>query len=112
MNDDKAVGVLEQAKGHIKEAVGNATGNEKLANSGAADQVKGHARETWGNIKDTASHLGDNARAETREAASETSSDVHTTGTSLRDDITAGAANLKNSIKRGLDHLENRDDHR
>jgi uncharacterized protein YjbJ (UPF0337 family) len=110
MNDDKAVGVLDQAKGKIKEAFGNATGNERLANEGAADQVKGHAKETWGNIKDTASHLGDSTRTTTYERDADARSDVHETGKSFRDEVTDGAAHLKDSIKRGLDHLEHKAD--
>ncbi len=48
MNKDQVTGKLEHAAGHVKEAVGNAVGNQKLANQGIADQVKGAAKETWG----------------------------------------------------------------
>lgn len=110
MNDDKAEGVWDQAKGKVKEVFGNATGNEKVANEGAADQVKGHAKETWGDVKDTASHLTHSDSGYERENRLDT--DAHESKESFRDEVTTGAANLKDSIKRGLDHLENKDDRR
>jgi len=52
MNKDQITGTLEQIAGKIKQGVGEAAGNDKLANEGVADQVKGAAQETWGNLKD------------------------------------------------------------
>ena len=40
MNRDTAEGKFDQVKGKMKQSVGEAFGNDKLANSGAADQVK------------------------------------------------------------------------
>ena len=68
---------------------------------GAADQVKGHVKEAWGDTKDTASDLSDRHRAETAD-------ETHAEGTSLRDKITHAAESLKDSVKSGLDHLENK----
>jgi uncharacterized protein YjbJ (UPF0337 family) len=106
MNDDKATGLLDQAKGKVKEVFGNATGNERLANEGAADQVKGNLKESWGNVKDTASHLGDHARTESSYRETDADAELHASNRSFRDDVTAGAEHVKDSIKRGLDHLE------
>ena len=52
MNTHTVSGKVDQLKGQIKQTVGEATGNDRLANSGAADQVKGHAKEAYGNVKD------------------------------------------------------------
>jgi uncharacterized protein YjbJ (UPF0337 family) len=52
MDKDQVAGKFDQAVGKVKEKVGEAFGDEKLANSGLADQVKGSAKETWGNVKD------------------------------------------------------------
>ncbi len=111
MNESNATGVLNQTKGKIKEAIGNATGNERLANSGAADQVKGHAQEVWGNLKDTAADLHDSARAKAAEydRESDARAEAHETDASFRDKVTAGAEHVKDSINRGLNNLE---DHR
>ena len=48
MNTDQIKGKLQDAIGHIKQAAGEATGNDRVANEGLADQVKGSTRETWG----------------------------------------------------------------
>ena len=54
MDKDQVSGKFDQAVGKAKEKVGDAVGNQKLANQGVADQVKGAAKETWGNVKDAA----------------------------------------------------------
>ena len=63
MNQDTAAGQFDQLKGKVKQAVGEAVGNDKLANSGAADQVKGAAKEAWGNTKDAAHAVADDVHA-------------------------------------------------
>ena len=99
MNESNASGVLDQAKGKLKQAFGEATNDQSLANEGAADQIKGHAKETWGNVKDTASNLQHSNQAEGTKLHSE--EHAH----NFRDSITNAAENTKNSINRGLDHL-------
>ena len=99
MNETKAEGLVDQAKGKIKQAFGDATGDQKTANSGAADEVKGHAEEAWGNVKDTAGDL--NHRSAAGHNAG-TTGDTH----GVRESITSAAENAKNSINRGLDHLD------
>ena len=64
MNESNATGVFDQVKGKIKQAFGEATDNQSLANEGAADQVKGHAEEAWGNVKDTAHDVSHSRTAE------------------------------------------------
>ena len=101
MNETKAEGMFDQAKGKLKQAFGDATGDPQTANSGVADQVKGSAKEAWGNVKETAS--GQHGRsAGTRDAQ------THSPGHDMREEITSGAENLKNSINRGLQNLENK----
>jgi uncharacterized protein YjbJ (UPF0337 family) len=78
MNKDQVTGKVERAVGRVKQGVGEALGNQNLANQGVADQVKGAAKETWGNVKDAAAvtadrhhkeaeRKADDARAEVRE---------------------------------------------
>jgi len=99
MNATKAEGVLDQAKGKVKQAVGETFNNQKLANEGAADQVKGHVKEAWGNVKDAASNVAN------RHAADARATETHT-GHDLRTSITNAAANAKESINRGVDRMK------
>ena len=52
MNKNRIKGSAEQAKGTVKEVVGNVTGDSKLENEGRADQVAGKVQNTVGGIKD------------------------------------------------------------
>lgn len=45
MNKDQVTGKADQVAGKIKQSVGEAVGNENLANRGVADQVKGAAKK-------------------------------------------------------------------
>lgn len=54
MDKDRIAGSIEQAKGVIKEGVGKATGNTKLAVEGEAEQVLGKVRQAVGRTKDAA----------------------------------------------------------
>ena len=47
MDKDQVAGKFDQTVGKAKEKLGDAVGNQKLANQGVADQVKGAAKETW-----------------------------------------------------------------
>ncbi len=98
MNKSNATGVIDQAKGKVKQMVGETFNNQKLANEGAADQVKGHAKEVWGNVKDAANDLSN------RHATEE-----HDTAHNVRNSMTSAAANAKESINRGIDRLKAKD---
>jgi uncharacterized protein YjbJ (UPF0337 family) len=70
MDKDQVSGKFDQTIGKAKEKLGDAVGNQKLANQGVADQVKGAAKETWGNAKDAARTTHDRHVAETEDSAS------------------------------------------
>jgi uncharacterized protein YjbJ (UPF0337 family) len=70
MDKDQVSGKIDQTIGKAKEKLGDAVGNQKLANQGVADQVKGAAKETWGNMKDAARTTHDRHAAETEDSAS------------------------------------------
>ncbi len=63
MNRDTATGKFNQLKGKAKQSVGEALGDEKLANSGTVDQVKGAVQESWGNAKDAVHAIADDAHS-------------------------------------------------
>ena len=76
MNKDQVSGKVEHAAGHVKQAVGEAVGNQKLANQGIADQVKGAAKETWGNAKDAANVTATRHQQEAEASANNTRTGV------------------------------------
>ena len=53
MAEDK----FEQAKGNIKETVGNATNNEDLKKEGKKDKASGKAKEVVDDVKNKASEV-------------------------------------------------------
>jgi uncharacterized protein YjbJ (UPF0337 family) len=52
MNKNKITGAWQKTKGKIKEEVGHATGNRKMASEGVGDQVKGKINKSLGKVKD------------------------------------------------------------
>lgn len=54
--DEKAKAKTEQATGKIKETVGDALGNDRMATEGQAEKSKGDAREAKEKTKDAFKH--------------------------------------------------------
>ena len=50
--DDKISNKAEEAKGKVKEEVGDATDNESLEAEGKADQTKGNLKQAGEKVKD------------------------------------------------------------
>lgn len=50
-NKDEVEGKFEQAKGTVKDKVGEWTGDSELEAEGEADHVEGETQETWGKLK-------------------------------------------------------------
>jgi uncharacterized protein YjbJ (UPF0337 family) len=98
MNHDTAAGKFDQLKGKAKQSVGEALGNQRLANSGAADQVKGAVKEAWGNVKDAVHAVAGEAHAccatHNTEAKQNTADRAH----DVRERITSTAQNVKNAV--------------
>ncbi len=99
MNTTHGEGIFDQAKGTVKQAIGETFNDQSLANEGAADQVEGHVKEAWGNVKDAASEIGN-------EKAAEAQAHEEGIGHNLRDTITHAAESAKESINRGIEHLK------
>jgi uncharacterized protein YjbJ (UPF0337 family) len=49
---DKSKNAAQRAKGKVKQAAGEATGNERLRRQGKADQVKAKIKQTGEKVKD------------------------------------------------------------
>lgn len=52
MDKEHAKGALDKASGAAKDAIGRATGNDKLRVEGAIDKAKGAAHDVVGDVKD------------------------------------------------------------
>ncbi len=52
MNKDQVKGAAQQVKGHIKEAAGDAVGNEKLQAEGKIDKATGKVQKNYGDAKE------------------------------------------------------------
>jgi uncharacterized protein YjbJ (UPF0337 family) len=98
MDKDQVSGKFEQGVGKAKEKLGEAVGNQKLANQGVADQVKGAAKETWGNAKDAARTTHDRHAAETEDAAN-----TH------REHFTDKVAEMKKKANEKIDDFKDRE---
>ena len=104
MNKDKAAGKYDQVAGKVKQSVGEAVGNNHLANKGAAQQVKGHAKEAWGDVEDTASDLAAQHNDDRDDAKARPTAPGH----DVRQSVTSTAQNVKEKIQHGLDRLKDR----
>jgi uncharacterized protein YjbJ (UPF0337 family) len=54
MHKDELKGAAKQARGHMKDAIGKATGDEKLRVDGAADKAEGAVQRKVGEVKEAA----------------------------------------------------------
>ncbi len=54
MHKDEAKGAAKDIKGSIKEGVGKATGNDRMAAEGAGERVAGKVQKGVGSLKDAA----------------------------------------------------------
>jgi uncharacterized protein YjbJ (UPF0337 family) len=52
MHKDEVKGAAKEARGHIKDAVGKATGDDKLRVDGAVDKAEGAVQKKVGETKE------------------------------------------------------------
>ena len=110
MNRDTASGKFDEVKGKVKQTVGEAVGNDRLANSGTADQVKGNAKEAWGSTKDAARSAMDDRGdrtmmdRDTDTVTTRRESNAH----DVREKITSTAKDMKDSVKDRADEFKDR----
>ncbi len=111
MNRDTAAGKFDQIKGKAKQSVGEALGNQKLANSGAADQVKGTVKEAWGNAKDAVHAVAEHAHACCATEHNEAKQNATDTAHNLRERIVSTAQNVKNAVNAKTDQFQREHTH-
>jgi len=54
MHKDQIKGAAKDAAGSMKEGLGKATGNDKMAAEGAAERLEGKVQKGVGSVKDAA----------------------------------------------------------
>ena len=54
MHKDEIKGAAKDAAGSMKEGLGKATGNDKMAAEGAAERLEGKVQKGVGSVKDAA----------------------------------------------------------
>ena len=54
VSDSTIKGKYNEVAGKVKQRVGEAVGNHRMANEGTAQEVKGHVQQAWGTVKDAA----------------------------------------------------------
>jgi uncharacterized protein YjbJ (UPF0337 family) len=54
MHKDQIKGAAKDAKGSVKEGIGKATGNDRMAAEGASERVAGKVQKAVGGVKDAA----------------------------------------------------------
>ena len=59
---DRAEGRWDETKGKVKEAVGDATDDERMEREGEADQVRGRGQQAKGHVKDAADKVKEGLR--------------------------------------------------
>ncbi len=87
MNNDTVGGKFDQAVGKTKQGIGEAVGNQKLANEGLAQQAKGAVKETWGNAKDAAGEAHETAKVHADEHRSTVSQKIDNAKASVNEKI-------------------------
>lgn len=106
MNTDKVEGKFDQVAGKIKQRVGEAVGNQKLANAGAAEQIKGVAKETWGHAKDAANAVNADSQARAHVEGESFKVRAEEKAHEAREKITSTAQNIKNKVNEKLDTIK------
>jgi len=97
MNKDQVEGKVEQTVGKVKRSVGEAIGNQDLANHGLVDQAKGAAKETWGDAKDAAKQVHEAHKKDAAEKSNE-----------VRDRVSANLDQAKEKVKGKIEDFKQR----
>ena len=106
MNTDKAEGKFDQVAGKVKQRVGEAIGNQKLANAGAAEQIKGAAKETWGHAKDAANAMNKDSQAKAQVKGENLKARAEEKAHDVREKITSSAQNVRSAVSQKLDNIK------
>ncbi len=104
ISDSTVKGKLDEVAGKTKQAFGDLTGDQSVANHGAAQEVKGHGEQAWGSVKEAAHD------SSTPSTSSGTSRDTGTAADNsahdARNSVTSAAENVKDHIRNAVEDLK------
>lgn len=63
---DRIEGKVDELKGEVKQAWGDATGDDRTKAEGMGDEIKGKAKQAWGDVKDAAQDVKEDVERATR----------------------------------------------
>ncbi len=95
-------GKFDEVAGKVKQAFGEATHDDSVANAGAAQQVKGHAEQAWGSVKTAASESVDEAKAHHEQVKAQHEAESEHKAHDVRESIVSTAQNVKEKIQESL----------
>lgn len=108
--ENKLKGKFDEVAGKVKQSVGEATHNDKLANKGTAQQVKGHAEQAWGSVKSATNDTAADARARANESRAVRENETESKAHDVRESIASTAQNVKNKIQDSVDDFRAKHD--
>ena len=92
-------GKFDEVAGSVKQAFGEATHNDSVANDGTAQQVKGHAEQAWGSVKTAASDSAATAEANHQQVQADREAQGEHNAHDVRESIVSTARNVKDHIE-------------
>ncbi len=95
-------GKFDEIAGKLKQTVGEAVGNDKLANEGAAQQVKGHAQQAWGSVQAAGEEKAAELHAKAVELKDQHQAESEIRAHDLREKVTTTAASAKEHIQHAV----------
>lgn len=102
LSDSTIKGKFDEVAGKVKQAFGDATGDQSTANSGAAQEVKGHGEQAWGSVKEGVH----DATTDRTDTYSNTHTAADNSAHDVRDSVTSAAENVKNHIRNAAEDLK------
>lgn len=104
-SDSTVKGKWDEISGKTKQAFGDLTGDQSVANKGAAQEVKGHGEQAWGSVKE-AVHDSTTGTAGHTGTSTTTSTAADNTGHDVRNSMTSTAQNVKDHIRNAVEDLK------
>ena len=105
VSDSSIKGKFDELAGKAKQAFGDATGDQTVANRGAAQEVKGHGEQAWGSVKE-AVHDSSTGNTTGTGSFSNAGTAVDNDAHDARSSVTSTAQNVKDHLRNAVDDLK------